>query len=233
MHSRRDPGIAQASLLEGYDAPWFLPEKVGDATRPAESYLLFLALLPDEADARHLAQYGQRHCDALDLKHPLSPERLHVTLLPVMSFPRDLPIPQLIIDAAKDAATSAARLPPIRVAFDSAQSMGKDHYALALRCDQRSQTGITVLQRTLALTLKRRGLGPRAPGGMAHMSICYHNASPIESYPIHDAPSFTARRLVLLLSHRGNSHYEHVAEWQLIKQGAGLAARESHTEYGS
>jgi len=233
MRSRQDPDPAQASLLESYGGPWFVPEEVRGAIRLAESYLLFLALLPDEADARDLAQYGQRCCDAHHLKHPLPPERLHITLLPLMGFPRGLPIPQLIIDAAKDAATSVARLPPIPVTLDSVQSMGKDHYALALCCGTGSQRAITVLQRTLAQALKRRGLGPQAAGGTAHMSICYHNASPIQSYPILDAPSFTTRRLALLLSHRGNSHYEHVAEWRLIKQRAGLAARESHTKYGS
>ena len=134
MHSRRDPGIAQASLLEGYDGPWFVPEKLKHAVRPADGYLLFLALLPDEADARDLALYGQRCCAARQLEHPLPPKRLHITLLPLMGFARGQAIPQLIIDAAKDAATSAARPSPISVTFDSAQSMGKDHYALALCC---------------------------------------------------------------------------------------------------
>ena len=232
MHQPRNPDIAQASLLEGYGGPWFVPENVEAVIRPAEGYLLFLALLPDEAEAGVLAQYAVQYCKALQLKYSLPPRRLHITLLPLMLFPYGVPIPQLIIDAAKDAATSVARLSAIPVAFDSARSMGKDHYALALCCDPSSQTFITVLQRTLAQALKRRGLGPRAAGGTAHMSLCYHNTSPIGLHPVLDAPSFTARRLALLLSHRGNSHYEPIAEWRLIEQRVKLVGGESRTEYG-
>jgi 2'-5' RNA ligase len=202
--------------LCGGDAPPFVPEVLPGGSPPADQYLLFFAFLPGADIALQAERHGQLLRTAHQLKQrPMPAERLHVTVQPVMQLPRA--VPRLIVRAAIDAAQGVVmHCHAVTITFDRAGSMGvKAPSALALKCDEASAQALLQLRAPLVRALKRHGF-PVTPHHDPHMTLVY-GTELVANQAI--APlCWTATRLVLVLSHCGRGHHEHVKEWPLYGQ---------------
>lgn len=190
-----------------------------DATpgRTAVGYSLFLAIVPEDDDARHIASV------AADLyaRHRLNgasvpPERLHITLHEVVC---SRPLLQRDVDAAVVAASSVA-CPPIPIVFEQAGSFRRGAHAdkspVVLRGDARGDAGIAGLRQSLAVALRRAGLRVK-PSSTPHMTLHY-GARFVDAHPI--APlAWTATRVALIVSHVGAGHHQGVRRWRLSSDG--------------
>ncbi len=201
----------QLNLL-GIDtlAPAFRP----DAIRPRggqklRGYTLFLAIFPEQGDAQRLSQKAAELRSLHELAGtPLSPERLHITLLKVDSFTQT--VSGAVVDASIAAATRVV-CRPLPVVFDQALSFPESQ-AFVLRCGAESDAAVARLRQSLAWELRRVGLHPES-SDTPHMTTLY-NPKLIAAHPIVPI-CWTATRFALILSHVGLSHHQWVRQWNL------------------
>lgn len=192
----------------------FVPEALPDG-RKAGEYLLFFAALPPTDVALSAALAGQklRHAHAIG-KAAVPQERLHITVQPVCTFKQAWPGHRLS-QVLEIAAELTPAFTPFMLRFDRAGSMSRQApSALALKGDAASRRALLDVTAPLAKALHAYGLDEfERGGGMPHMTLVY--GAPL----MHDQPvepiAWTVDRLVLLVSHRGCSHYQRVGLWPL------------------
>jgi 2'-5' RNA ligase len=173
-------------------------------------YSLFLAVVPRPDDSERLAKIGAALCRRHGFRaEPMPAERLHVTLHTLGDFHGW--VPQEAVDAAM-AAGSAIACPRLPVVFDRLLSFAGSG-AFVLRCDGRSDAGVSRLREPLAAATRRFGLRP-APSRTPHMTLLYE---PRRSVPECDIEpiEWTADRFALILSHVGCAHHQRIREWTL------------------
>ena len=138
--------------------------------------------------------------------------RLHVTLQPVIR--QQQPISRLRVQAAQAAGhaiSPACRAVPMH--FDRSGSMGvRPPTVLALHGDDASRHAATLLRKPLIAALRRNGFDIK-PHDAPHVSLIYDTAW-VASQAI-EPLGWTATELVLVLSHQGCGHHQHVARWPL------------------
>ncbi len=173
-------------------------------------YTLFLALFPGPDDACRCAETAQslRQLHALN-SAVLATARLHITLHVIAKNATTLP--QAVVDTVRCAMAGVTDWPSVPITFDHALSFLRSQ-AWVLRCDACSDAAVGRLRQALGLALRRAGL-PISPSSTPHMTMLY-DARTLDRQPI-EALSWTATRLVLVLSHVGCSHHEWMAEWPL------------------
>lgn len=180
----------------------------------ADQFLMFFAFLPpDEVAAAALAQHAEPLRARHNLEKPaMAQQRLHLTVQPVVSFA--FPIPKLIVSAAVDAAKGVApACRAVPICFDRVGSMGvRPPSVLALQGDAATAKAVAALRNPLLGTLRRHGFVLTAHNA-PHMSLVY-DTDLVPVQPI-EPLRWTATRLVLVLSHHGRGHHQHVAEWPL------------------
>ena len=174
---------------------------------------VYLAALPDApmaACAEEIAGNMRRHF-GLTAK-PISPERLHVSLLAVGDFSGSCP--PSVIDAAMRAAGTVS-MAPFRVEFNRFASFsgGLGKRALVLTGGEDGAAGFVTLRQTLSQAMMKAGLRlPRQSGGSPHMTLMYDDRvcdCPIE--PI----GWTVSRFVLVDSLVSQSRHVHLGQWFL------------------
>ena len=187
------------------------PARPGGGARPTVTRMLFFAVFPDaEAAARlHAAASRLRRSRGLTGR-VLAPERLHVTLQPLGGD--EWLAPPLLRAACEAGKAAAAHAPAVPVAFDQAMSFGRRRMPPYVLAGEAGAEGLRLLHRTLARHARNRGL----PAGSAltpHMTLLYDS----QAVPRHDVEpvAWTARDLVLVLSHRGLTRHEVVGRWPL------------------
>jgi len=194
--------------------PPFVPETLPGGRR-ADDYLLFFATLPPSDVARSASMKAQtlRNTHGITKAATLD-ERLHVTVQPVCAFPSTLPGHKLsqVIEIATELTPAFT---PFPLRFDRAGSMGRQApSALALKGDAASRRALTELTGPLAKALLSYGFDEFERGGsLPHMTLVYRTQW-IADQPI-EPIGWTVDRLVLLVSHRGCSHYQRVGAWPL------------------
>jgi RNA 2',3'-cyclic 3'-phosphodiesterase len=194
------------------EEPPFLPEPLAGRS-PADRYLLFAALLPDEPAAAQAWRLAQDQRRIHGLRQPaMAAGRLHITVLPIVGF--EHAVPRLVIDAAIDAmATAATGLRAVPIGFDRLGSMGQAApTALVLLCDPACQQAIAALRSRLARPLRQRQFEVARPAA-PHMTLVYGTGLVAERAI--DPIRWAATRLVLVLSHHGRGHHELIREWPL------------------
>jgi 2'-5' RNA ligase len=141
-------------------------------------------------------------------------QRLHLSLLTLGEYmaapdPAELEAHRARIDAA--VAALVPRAP--RLCMDSAMTLGKRgeprKMPFVLCFDEDSRRAVLDLCQPLALAL----LGKAPRSFTPHLSLAYDR-----TWVARDAIEplgWTARRLVLILSHVGRKEYEHIGEWEL------------------
>jgi len=173
---------------------------------------VFFAILPDDAAGMQASVLSRTLRDTLGLRgRTLDRERLHVTLLPLGNFPG---LPRGLVNEARDAAASVA-FPSFRLAFDRVGSFSgrPGNLPLVLRVGD----GLAALgdfQRSLAIALKRAGLGRHMKSGFVpHMTLLY-DASAVAERPV--APvGWTVREFVLIHSLLGQTKHIVLGRWPL------------------
>jgi 2'-5' RNA ligase len=106
-----------------------------------------------------------------------------------------------------------AACPTVPIKLKHAGSMGQcAPSALALHCDESSRSAIANLRQPLLRALRHNGFVLNAHD-LPHITLVYGTdlVAPTPIEPIH----WTADRLVLILSHQGCGHHEHLGEWPL------------------
>jgi 2'-5' RNA ligase len=197
-------------LNDGDAAPY--PSDRPEAA-PADHYLLFFALLPPAPVRCAAFMQGQRLRRAFGLAKPVMAEdRLHVTLQPVIGLPQQ--IPRLLVQAAIAAGqTVVPACRAVDMRFDRSGSMGvRPPTVLALHGDKASCQAIALLRRPLIAALRQHGFSIQ-PHDAPHLSLVY-STDVVPSRSI-EPLCWTATELVLVLSHQGRGHHQHVARWPL------------------
>ena len=175
----------------------------------ARRYTLFIALLPEGEDARRITASAQQLRSAYHLTGPLlKADRLHMTLHALAHFTDE--VSAQVIDAAQAAAMRITH-PPIDVSLDCAVSFPKSN-AFVLQCSPYTNAAIAKLRKLLAVEFRRNGLRPQ-PSGTPHMTLLYDQRH-ISAQSV-EPLKWVATRLVLILSHVGLHHHQHVAELAL------------------
>jgi RNA 2',3'-cyclic 3'-phosphodiesterase len=201
------PGLGAAPAL-------FQPDVIRGRPGQLSGYNLFLAILPQDEDAKRFGLVGAK----LRAQHGLQgrclqSQRLHTTLHAISAF-KDA-VPQSHIDAAKVAAASVS-CPPLSIVFLCAGSFSNksnpEDNAFVLRCDARSIAAVARLRQALALALRRSGLHPK-PSSTPHMTMLYDRRV-IPEHPI-EPICWTATRFALILSHKGLEYHQQLGCWQL------------------
>lgn len=177
--------------------------------REPQKYCLFVALLPSPEDAQRFADLGRHLRDSNRLTGKLlEAERLHITLHALANFEGE--VPSLVVEAAR-AASGRVTHAPLKVSFDSAATHLPSN-ACVLQCAPDSSKAIAQLRSLLAMEFRRTGLKPR-PSPTPHMTLLYdRRVVPSQSI---DPVDWIAKRLVLVLSHVGLHHHQHLAEYEL------------------
>jgi 2'-5' RNA ligase len=140
---------------------------------------------------------------------PLSPERLHVTLLSIGRYPE---IRQEVVEAACDA-VAALVVRPFEVMFNRAMSYptGRSTRPLALVGGD-GTIEVEMLQRTLFAETKRIGLPVSRPP-KPHMTLLYDRRAVTEQ-PVPPV-RWSVREFVLIHSLSGQSRHVPLARWPL------------------
>ncbi len=187
---------------------------------PLEVHTVFFAARPDPTTAKRIAGMAQdvvRH-RRLPAK-PLSPERLHVSLLAVDAF--DGGCPPAILDNVREMAKTVS-MTPFTVTFDHVASFGgaMGRRALVLTGGE-GAAGFVTFQKTLSLAIARGGLVKRGLGVrhktsfIPHVTMMYTdqvcNTFAIE--PI----SWTVDEFFLIDSLYGQSKHELLGRWPLMR----------------
>lgn len=183
-------------------------------SRDATQHNVFLAALPDGAMAARTAGIA---CDVrrrLQLSAtPISPERLHVTLLSIGGFSGSCP--PAVIDAAMRAAGTVS-MAPFRAEFDRVVSFSGSHgqRALVLTGNGDGVAGFMRLQEALKHALIKAGLRlPRQLGFSPHLTMMYDESRTCD-FPI-EPIGWTVSRFVLVDSLAGQSRHVHLGQWFL------------------
>ncbi|MEI9995015.1 MAG: RNA 2',3'-cyclic phosphodiesterase [Rhizomicrobium sp.] len=171
---------------------------------------LFFALLPDAETAARIARLAEALKQARRFTGRLiRPEHLHVSLFFLGAFDG---LPERILARACEAA-AAVRAPPFTIAFDRSASFGRDadkHPFVLLGGD----AALLALRAALGAALMARKLGhvTRAPF-TPHMTLLY-DARFADEAPLSPV-AWTAREIVLVHSHYGQTRHEHLARFAL------------------
>lgn len=192
----------------------FVPEALPDGRKAAEYLLFFAALPPTEvAQSATLAAQELRAASLIG-KAAMPLQRLHVTVQPVCTFKQAWPGHRLsqVLEIAAELTPAFA---PFPLRFDRVGSMSRQApSALALKGDAASQRMLLDVTAPLAKALHAYGLDEfERGGGLPHMTLV-HGAPLMHDRPVQPL-AWTVDRLVLLLSHRGCSHYQRVGLWPL------------------
>lgn len=218
----REQPAGQPALFDLDDDEPFLPETPPSGRR-ARHFLLFFALLPPLETRRQIWAQAQR----LRLQHGLEEaamavDLLHLTLQLLGGFKRSMTLGTLrSAKAAASGVATACSAVPIKLSH--AGSMGpRAPSALALQVDERSRSAIAGLRQPLLRALRQNGFVLSAHDH-PHITLVYGTdvVAPTPIEPIH----WTADRLVLILSHQGCSHHEHLGEWPLQRALTALNTR--------
>ncbi|WP_144006610.1 hypothetical protein [Pelomonas sp. KK5] len=207
-----DPALRQISLEGFEDSLLWRPETLPDGKR-ADSYSLFLALMPSAGDQLRLfanSEQIQRYFK-ISMKYAQQAERLHTTLLDLnqgVAFPN--PPSRVLVEAVVEA-LKGAHLPPAPVRFDRIRSFNGQ--ALTLRCDRAGREAALDLRRVVSSRLKSRRL-PALSTGELHMTLHYSPPAVIGEVLI-EPIDWNPDHLALILSHVGAHHHEHIARWPL------------------
>lgn len=178
------------------------------------AYTLFLAIFPDDDEARDIAERTRLLLRRHGFKGaPLPPQRLHVTLHALGQFDARLPVPLAVIDAARAAARGVAS-PPLSITFDKVTSFDRPQTMkpFVLLANVGSSASIGLLRHSLHAALERVGLRPKA-SDTPHMTLAYDRCSVLKQEI--DPLCWTARRYALVLSHVGAGHHQWVDQWPL------------------
>lgn len=182
-------------------------------SRDATKHNVFLAVVPD-ATARAGAE-GIARDMRLRLRlsaRPITPERLHVSLLSVGGF--DGSCPPAVINAAVRAAATVS-MAPFKVKFDRVASFSGGHKkrALVLTGIGVGVAGFVTLQKILLEAMMKAGLRlPPQPSFSPHMTMMYDDR--VCEFPI-EPIEWTVSRFVLIDSLVGQSRHVHLGQWSL------------------
>lgn len=189
-------------------------EHVRSSGRSLSSYALFFALLPTERQAARLALRAQQLIQEHEVTGTLTaPHRLHVTLQHLADYPPGPGVPRAHVDAAIAAGNQVPR-EAIELMFTSVRTVPGGNQAFVLQGDEHAVQAVSSLGIPLAQALRSRGLAAPRPA-TAHLTLVYGSRRTIAPQPI-EPLGWRATRLVLILSHRGLGHHQHVQEWTLI-----------------
>ena len=207
------PTMPDQFSLPGFDDPPPSPRQAKPPLKP--DFNLFLALVPDDEDAPRI----HTNADALCRPHGLSrrliaPDRLHISLFGLAAYQTPLPRQEMEALCAKvDTALASLRHPSLPLVFNRVMSFGRPGATksppLVLRTDEASEKALQDLQHVVHLALTGKAPGRFTP----HMTLLYD--------PLHFAEQaiepivWTARKLVLILSHVRKSQYDRLASWGL------------------
>ena len=189
----------------------FVPKALTSGCRPT-SYSLFFAVRPALEDVLRCGQYVDTLCHGHGsaAAKSMSAERLHVSLIEVAAFERELP--QLVLDAARAAAEQLRSHGALMLNFDRLESFTTNS-ACVLSCSADSSRQVLALRDQLAMWVKRRGL-KLASTSTPHMTAYYDQARRAAMYTV-ETLTWSARSLSLLLSHKGCTEHQLIAEWSL------------------
>ena len=203
----------QLSLF-GFDPTPQKPAAKRSRAKSKPDFNLFLACMPDESDAQRIYAAGADLRTECGLSgRVIDAKRLHVSLLGLQHFMKPLLNEQIASWVARiDQLLSKLDEPAIQVVSSRVSSFGgKDKRPLVLLCDALAEAKLTTLQ----IRVCERLFGSDLPAQRfkPHMSLLYDSAivAEREIHPI----EWTARKLVLILSHVGQGKYDRLKEWPL------------------
>lgn len=190
----------------------FEVDKISKPGRVLEHFSLFFALMPSPEDAGRIANEGRqimgRH--GVTGSHT-TVDRLHTSICEIGRFPPGADVPRAPIDAA---VAAADRLVSRSLMLNFVQALSvKGGSAFVIQADNNSQVDFDNLRRMLAAALRKVDLRP-SRAVPAHVSLAYGSRPWVEPCPI-EPILWRARRLVLILSHRGLTHHQWIKEWTL------------------
>jgi rhamnosyltransferase subunit B len=190
----------------------FEVDKVSKPGRSLEEFSLFFALVPSPEDAERIAREGHQIMGRHGLTGSrTTTDRLHATVCEVGRFPPESDIPRAPVDAAMAAAD---RLMARALTLNFVQALSvKGGNAFVLQADSSSETHFSDLRRMLVAELRKVDLRP-SKAVPAHVSLAYGSRPWVEACSI-EPILWRARRLVLVLSHRGLTHHQWIKEWAL------------------
>lgn len=190
----------------------FEVDKISKPGRSLEEFSLFFALVPSPDDAERIAREGHQIMGRHGLTGSrTTTDRLHATVCEVSRFPPESDIPRAPVDAAMAAAD---RLMARALTLNFVQALSvKGGNAFVLQADSSSQTHFSDLRRMLVTELRKVDLRP-SKAAPAHVSLAYGSRPWVEACSI-EPILWRARRLVLVLSHRGLTHHQWIKEWTL------------------
>ena len=212
------PAMPDQFTLPGFDDPPAPMPRPAKPTRKAD-FNLFLALLPEDDDALRIHAGAEALCRQHALsKKPTAADRLHVSLFGLAAYWEPLPKQEMeALCARVDAAMAPLRHPSLPLVFNRLMSFGRPDGIKRLpwvqRPDDASERALKDLHRSVQLTLSLHGIVEAGGGFTPHMTLLYD--------PLHLAEqaieplAWTARKLVLILSHVGRSKYERLRCWGL------------------
>ncbi len=171
---------------------------------------LFVAILPDEATARRIAQLARLLKSKYRLQgKPLFPKRFHVSLYHLGDY---FGLPQDAIARAEEAASTITLL-PFELGCDRVISFSgrnadlqRDNYPIVLRATE-GVAELTALRQRLAVAMGKAGI--KSPGNTRftpHVTLLYDR--PHEISVLVDSIRWTVRELVLVHSLLGKTQYE-------------------------
>jgi 2'-5' RNA ligase len=174
---------------------------------------VFFAVLPNSPMVASIRQIAGTVRQDLGAKTTLiSPQRLHVSLLPVGGFSGSYP--PAIISAAIMAASTVS-MAPFRAEFDRVATFsgGRGKQALVLTGNDDTVAGFVILQKALSEAMAKVGLKLRQRSGFSpHLTMMYAN----QKYDCPIQPvSWTVNRFALVDSLVGQSRHVHLGRWSL------------------
>lgn len=182
-------------------------------SRDVTKHNVFFAALPDATMNAGVGEIERDMRRRLGLTAtPISPERLHVSLLSVGGF--DGSCPPAVIDAAMRAAATVS-MAPFKVRFDRVASFAGGHKkrALVLTGLGDDVAGFAMLQKMLLEAMMKAGLRlPPQPAFSPHMTMMYEDR--VCEFPI-EPIEWTVSRFVLVDSLVGQSRHVHLGQWVL------------------
>lgn len=173
---------------------------------------VFLAAVPDTSVIATITAGIMR--DLLLSAAPITPDRLHVSLLSIGGF--DGSCPPSVIEAVIRAAAEVS-MAPFKVRFDRVASFsgGQKKQALVLTGTGDGIVGFVALRKALIEAMMKASLRlPPQPSFSPHMTMMYDER--VCEFPI-EPIEWTVSRFGLVDSLVGQSRHVHLAQWPLQK----------------